>query len=735
MWGVPAPGPGGASSVRFRRSPPLESEASAGTMRSMEARRARRVAHGLWLTTGVLWVASLALVLAASPTRGSDLTLVLVATIPMGVYASVGALVARASPGNPIGWLLVWIGLAVAIWMFTLSYAQIGIQPGETIGDLPAALPIAWLGVLALPAGTPVVLPVLLLIFPDGRLRSRRWRPVLWIASLGGALMLFGALWMRWDLDPVLLSPLIGDGRVDQFLPTGLLIVVLTSFAGVLALILRFREADAERQQPMRLLVWVLVAMTAATAVALSVNLIPNAPEWLWFLLLIAIIVDGAGILLGIPLAAAAAVLTFGLFDVGVVIKKTVVYVALVIVFLVVLGLVVAVFNPVGLIGRGSTGETEATILRIATIGSVTLLVLVLVFRPVKHLAGRLVYGKRSTPYEAMSEFSERLGEAYSTIDVLPRMASILRDSTGADVARVWLHVGGELRPVASAPAGAADIGPMVVSAEDAPTLPGARYFAVRDQGELLGALTVTMPPAEPLSKTGEQLVLDLASQAGLVLRNVRLVEDLQESRRRIVTAQDERARKLERDIHDGAQQQLVALSVKMRLVDQVLDSDAAKAHALVEQVQADTTDALETLRELARGIYPPLLADKGLVAALEAQARKVAIPARVHADGIGRFDRDVEAGVYFCVLEALNNVSKYAAATQVDIRLSNGAGELAFEVGDDGVGFDTSAGRTGTGLQGMADRLSALGGTLEVRSAPGSGTVVLGSIPSGTSS
>jgi len=693
------------------------------------------VAHGLWLATGVLWVASLALVLAASPTRGSDLTLVLVATIPMGVYASVGALVARASPGNPIGWLLVWIGLAVAIWMFTLSYAQIGIQPGETIGDLPAALPIAWLGVLALPAGTPVVLPVLLLIFPDGRLRSRRWRPVLWIASLGGALMLFGALWMRWDLDPVLLSPLIGDGRVDQFLPTGLLIVVLTSFAGVLALILRFREADAERQQPMRLLVWVLVAMTAATAVALSVNLIPNAPEWLWFLLLIAIIVDGAGILLGIPLAAAAAVLTFGLFDVGVVIKKTVVYVALVIVFLVVLGLVVAVFNPVGLIGRGSTGETEATILRIATIGSVTLLVLVLVFRPVKHLAGRLVYGKRSTPYEAMSEFSERLGEAYSTIDVLPRMASILRDSTGADVARVWLHVGGELRPVASAPAGAADIGPMVVSGEDAPTLPGARYFAVRDQGELLGALTVTMPPAEPLSKTGEQLVLDLASQAGLVLRNVRLVEDLQESRRRIVTAQDERARKLERDIHDGAQQQLVALSVKMRLVDQLLDSDGAKAHALVEQVQADTTDALETLRELARGIYPPLLADKGLVAALEAQVRKVAIPARVHADGIGRFDRDVEAGVYFCVLEALNNVSKYAAATQVDIRLSNGAGELAFEVGDDGVGFDTSAGRTGTGLQGMADRLSALGGTLEVRSAPGSGTVVLGSIPSGTSS
>jgi signal transduction histidine kinase len=712
----------------------LESAAAAATIPNMEARRARRVAHGLWLTTAVLWVASLALVFAWSPTRGSDLTLVLVATIPMAVYATVGALVARSSPGNPIGWLLVWIGLAVAIWMFTLAYAQIGIDPGETIGDLPAALPIAWLGVLALPAGTPVVLPVLLLIFPDGRLRSRRWRPVLWIACLGGALMLFGAFWQTWDLNPVFLSPLIGNGEVDLFLPIGLLVVVLTSFAGVLALILRFREADPERQQPMRLLVWVLVAMAGATALALSVNLIPSAPEWLWFLLLAAIIVDGVGILLGIPLAAAAAVLTFGLFDVGVVIKKTVVYVALVIVFLVVLGLVAAVFNPVGLIGSGSNGD-QATIMRIATISSVTLLVLVLVFRPVKRLAGRLVYGKRSTPYEAMSEFSERLGDAYSTIDVLPRMASILRDSTGADVARVWLHVGRELRPVASAPAGAADIGPVVLSGDDAPTFPGARYFSVRDRGELLGALTVTMPPAEPLSKTGEQLVLDLASQAGLVLRNVRLVEELQESRRRIVTAQDERARKLERDIHDGAQQQLVALSVKMRLVDQLLDRDAAKAHALVEQVQADTTDALETLRELARGIYPPLLADKGLVAALEAQARKVAVPARVHADGIGRFDRDVEAGVYFCVLEALNNVSKYAAATQVDIRLSNGTGGLAFEVGDDGVGFDLSAGRTGTGLQGMADRLSALGGTLEVRSTRGNGTVVVGSIPTGASS
>ena len=589
---------------------------------------------------------------------------------------------------------------------------------------------IAWLGVLALPAGTPVVLPLLLLIFPDGRLRSRRWRPVLWIACLGGTLMLFGALWLRWDLDPVVLSPLIGNGDVDLFLPIGLLLVVLTSFAGVFALILRFREAEPEQQQPMRLLVWVLVAMAAATALALAVNLIPNAPNWLWFLMLIAFFVDGAGILFGIPLAAAAAVLTFGLYDVGVVIKKTVVYVALVVVLLLVLGLVVTTFNPLTLVGSGSSGsETEATILRIVGIASVTLLVLVLAFRPVKRLARRLVYGRRSTPYEAMSEFSERLGEAYSTVDVLPRMASILRDSTGADVARVWLHVGGQLRPVASVPTEALELSPLVAHGDDPLTVEGTRLFPVRDRGELLGALTVQMPPAEPLSRTGEQLVLDVASQAGLVLRNVRLVEELQESRRRIVAAQDERARKLERDIHDGAQQQLVALSVKLGLAEQLASRDADKTAALLAEVKADAIDALENVRDLARGIYPPVLADHGLPAALEAQARKAAIPVHVHTNGSARYPSEIEAAVYFCCLEALQNIAKYADARHATIRLGRSNGDLTFEVEDDGRGFDQGV-VSGSGLTNMRDRVEAVGGTFVVSSVPGSGTTVGGRIP-----
>jgi signal transduction histidine kinase len=254
--------------------------------------------------------------------------------------------------------------------------------------------------------------------------------------------------------------------------------------------------------------------------------------------------------------------------------------------------------------------------------------------------------------------------------------------------------------------------------------------FDVRHQGELLGALTVTVAANDPMNPTKAKLARDMAAQAGLVLRNVRLIEDLRESRRRIVSAQDERARKLERDIHDGAQQQLVALSVQLRLAEGMVDRDPAKARGLLADLQTRTVETLEDLRDLARGIYPPLLADKGLPAALEAQARKSPLPVAVHPDGVGRYGPDVESAVYFCCLEALNNAAKYAEASTVEIRLAHDNGELRFEVTDDGRGFDAASQAAGTGLQGMADRLDAIDGTLEVTSEPGAGTRVHGRVP-----
>jgi signal transduction histidine kinase len=213
-------------------------------------------------------------------------------------------------------------------------------------------------------------------------------------------------------------------------------------------------------------------------------------------------------------------------------------------------------------------------------------------------------------------------------------------------------------------------------------------------------------------------------------LRNVRLIEDLRESRRRIVSAQDERARSLERNIHDGAQQQLVALSVKLRLAEGLVERDPEKTRAILADLQVQTTETLGDLRDLARGIYPPLLADKGLPAALEAHARRSTVPVTVQPDGVGRYGQDIESAVYFCCLEALNNIAKYADASTAEIRLSQTDDQLTFEVVDDGRGFEPAAAGRGTGLKGMAERLAAIDGTLEVTSEPGAGTRVHGSVP-----
>jgi signal transduction histidine kinase len=258
----------------------------------------------------------------------------------------------------------------------------------------------------------------------------------------------------------------------------------------------------------------------------------------------------------------------------------------------------------------------------------------------------------------------------------------------------------------------------------------------VRHQGELLGALSVTKRRGETLTPIEEKLVDDLAHQAGLVLKNVGLSADLQvrldelrASRQRLVQAQDLERRRLERNLHDGAQQHLVALKVKLGLAEMLLGRDPVKAMSTLEQLKGDADEALETLRDLARGIYPPLLADKGLVVALESQARKAIVPVSVRADAVERYSQDVEATVYFCVLEALQNVQKYARASHVKVRLCGQGESLTFEVSDDGVGFDTAIARKGAGLTNMADRLDALGGTLDVTSAQGSGTTISGTL------
>ena len=221
----------------------------------MEASTARRLAHGMWFGTLAIWLGALILELATSP---SDAIPVALLGLPIATYGSVGALVARRTPRNPIGWLFSAVGLAIAIWLFGLAYAAIGLDAGAGVGDLPGAAVAAWAGVVSLIGVLPIALPLFLLYFPDGRLPSRRWRPVLWAVGLGGVLLVVGTIGHSWVFDPIFLFP-PGWTRhvpgIEQAYVAGSSSSIATAFAGLLALILRFRGSSAEQRQPLRLLV------------------------------------------------------------------------------------------------------------------------------------------------------------------------------------------------------------------------------------------------------------------------------------------------------------------------------------------------------------------------------------------------------------------------------------------------------------------------------------------------
>jgi signal transduction histidine kinase len=435
---------------------------------------------------------------------------------------------------------------------------------------------------------------------------------------------------------------------------------------------------------------------------------------------------------LGVPAATAIAILKYGLYEIDVFISRTLVYGSLA---AFITAVYVTVVVGVGaLIGAGGKPNLLLSIVATAIVA--------VAFQPmrerVERIANRLVYGKRATPYEVLSQFSERVAESYAADDVLPRMARVLADGTGADLACVWLRTGPLLQRAASWPEDATPMEAVRITGYALPAIPDAgRAVEVRHQGDLLGALTVRKRQGESLTPIEEKLLDDLAHQGGLVLKNVGLtselrqrLEDLRASRQRLVAAQDQERRRLERNLHDGAQQNLVALKVKLGLAEMFIDKDPARAKQILSELKGDADEALETLRDLARGIYPPLLADRGLVPALESQARKATVPVEVIADGIGRYPQDVEAAVYFCCLEALQNVQKYARASRAVITLRADTGELLFEISDDGAGFDPENVPRGAGLQNMADRLDALGGNVDLESAPGAGTRLRGRLP-----
>jgi signal transduction histidine kinase len=692
----------------------------------MMQKTAARLAWSLWTLELVLIVAGGAMALAGSGRPGEAVLFVLIPTFQL-TSATVGALIGSRHPANPIGWL--FLAMALCWGIAGLATGVASLADGGVIPVTEWVRVADWFGSWAFLPGIIIPVTFLFLLFPGGHLLSPRWRWVAGISLTAVVLVVADAALAPGPIeDTVLLREnpyAIGDRAVWEAVDAiAWLAGILGIVSSAVALFRRFRRSSGDERQRIKWLAYAAVAVAVLFLIAATGFFTigaTGADPFAATVILQAIILIA---MLIIPVATGIAMLRHRLFDIDLVISRTVVYgVLAAFVTVMYLGIVVGVGAVVG-----SRQNLLLSVVATALIA--------LAFQPMRErarrLANRLVYGKRATPYEVMSGFAERMAGTYSLDEVLPRMARIAADGTGAERVEIWVRVGNELRLEASSRPG--EDRPVLADITDGvPSIPGMdRAVPVIHQEEVLGSIAVAMPRSEPLAPTGEKLLGDLASQAGLVLRNVRLIEELRASRQRLVTAQDEERRRLERNIHDGAQQQLVALSVKMRLLKMLARRDPGKAEELVDQLQGEAQDALNDLRDLARGIYPPLLADQGLTAALEAQARKVPFPVRVEPNGIGRYPAEAEATAYFCVLEALQNAAKYAEASSATVRLGGKDGELVFSVTDDGRGFDPATTPPGSGLQNMADRLEAMGGTLEVSSRPGAGTTISGSIPVG---
>jgi len=381
--------------------------------------------------------------------------------------------------------------------------------------------------------------------------------------------------------------------------------------------------------------------------------------------------------------------------------------------------------------------------------------------------ATRFVYGAREAPDEVLRTFGSRMTRAVAMDELLLQLAESLRKTMGLTRAEVYTGGGEVLERAVSVPdAGRRTIlltereRPVVTRARvsgnawasiwlpallDGRERSQLRVAPISHGGELLGLIVVERPAeAGAFSEEDDRVLTELARQAGLAFHNVQLdaalqttldelrkqADELRESRARIVATADAERRRVERDLHDGAQQHLVALAVNLRLTRDIIADDPTGGTEMLDQMAEDVQVTIRELRELAHGIYPPLLADAGLPEALRAAAARCTIPVAVSADGIGRYSQGVETAIYFCCLEALQNAAKHAPEASAQVRIWEESGGLLFSVSDNGPGFDPERARAGHGFVNMADRLGAIGGTVRWESQPGRGSTISGSVP-----
>jgi signal transduction histidine kinase len=395
----------------------------------------------------------------------------------------------------------------------------------------------------------------------------------------------------------------------------------------------------------------------------------------------------------------------------------------------VVLAYVVVVLGGGILLGRTSAPSLGLSVLATAAVA--------VAFDPVQSAlerwVARVVLGGRTSPYDVVRRFTTTLADQHPDSELPERMARVLADGTGAESAQVWVAIDDRSVLAATWPPGHTDTPGSVV-----------RRVWVRHGEAVLGALVVRERPGVPLTPVEERLFAGLADQAGLVLRGARLraelelrlaalstrAEELRVSRERLVDAHDAERRRLERDIHDGAQQHLVALAVNLRLAGTLAARSPDRADVLLADQERAATEAIATLVRLARGIYPPRLEAAGVAEALRPAVAGLGPSVVLVATDVGRYPRSIEATAYFCCLEALQNAAKHAGAGSIRVALLGTSAALELTVEDDGRGFDPGIGTSGAGLTNIRERVESVGGELTVSSAPGLGTRIRAVLP-----
>ncbi len=540
----------------------------------------------------------------------------------------------------------------------------------------------------------------------------------------------------------------IAAGQAGAAAWTPLIAVAGLAWAAYLVWLVLYRRAD--RAAARRRALWLLAAAALAVGVCVvapTLHLMTGAPErpalWIVYSLVLFPLAHLLAVMLTADVAAAAAV-TEAVAVTGVAVLVAAVY--LVVIF--------------GIGGTPKGHERDVLLASLAAAVAVALLAGPL-RRRLATISDAVIGERVPSTEEVANAFVGRMSRAVPMDELLLQLAESLRATVPGTVAEIWTGSDGTLARAVSVPhrpperlqlkesertvVGQARIGGRAWAAVWVPSLleDGAgdvRMVPIAHLGELLGLIVVRRPVGAPLfTEDDERPLVELARQLGLALHNVRLDsalqaslaelaqrnEQLQASRLRIVQASDESRRAIERNLHDGAQQHLVALAVKLGLAAQIAeDGDSDTVVTLMSDLRADVQTTITELRELAHGIYPPLLRDRGLGEALRAAASRSPLSCSVQVETTDRFPEQVEAAVYFCCLEAMQNAGKHAGeGATLTVRIARSGESLCVEVSDDGVGFDASAAENGHGFVNMRDRLGAIGAPLEVVSRPGAGT------------